>query len=145
VAGAGGSQGCRDLLEALSGFADGEVRHRAEKFVASVANEHVVAADVCANGLADQPKQRVALDVIAGTVITGTSATRVGPAVQPKHDWLRRSGIGITDVEQAGVDLVDRQNGGLVSAPAARGVIVLVTSLRHHEELSFRQRRRSTQ
>jgi hypothetical protein len=66
--------------------------------------------------------------------------------VQPKHDWpVRRSGIGITDVEQAGVDLVDRQNGGLVSAPAARGVIVLVTSLRHHEELSFRQRRRSTQ
>jgi hypothetical protein len=68
VARARGSQRCSDLLEARSRFSGCEVRHRAKELIASVTDEHVVATEVGAKRVAQQPEQSVAGEV-AMTVI----------------------------------------------------------------------------
>ncbi len=63
-----GCQRCRDFLEAWSGIGGREVRHRAKELVTSVADEHVVRADVGPWRLADEPKQCVAGQVAMGVI-----------------------------------------------------------------------------
>jgi hypothetical protein len=49
-----------DAFEACSGFRRAKIRHRTDELVAAIADEHVIGADIRANGLADELEQCIA-------------------------------------------------------------------------------------